>query len=157
MKTFLLLPTGSFECKGPPIRDPVRGTGQKKKSLFLILHFVVMVSSSSRTGPLGGKGTHRIAAPASACRHSDSNRDALALVPKTNVSTNFTMAATCVQVYHNSDPGVNSLLLLLKGPPADALLPKDPSGAYGTRKGQRGPVREKEEEEGRGAKGGELA
>ena len=27
------------------------------------------------------------------CRYSDSNRDALALLPKSNVSTNFTIAA----------------------------------------------------------------
>lgn len=39
------------------------------------------------------------------CRHSDSNRDALALVPKTNVSTNFTMAARggteLLRLYYN--------------------------------------------------------
>lgn len=52
------------------------------------------------------------------CRYSDSNRDALALLPKSNVSTNFTIAAS---KYSIREPAIKQYLIFLLNPTAKII------------------------------------
>ncbi|THG22391.1 hypothetical protein TEA_012611 [Camellia sinensis var. sinensis] len=62
--------------------------------------FTMFSSFSMASLALPGMGGFVAELVKTACRYSDSNRDALALLPKSSVSTNFTIAAFLSQIYN---------------------------------------------------------